>query len=528
MQLQTNDIIFHNWKVKNVIGVGSFGTVYEIEREEFGHIYRAAAKVISIPDESERGHNVLRQGMTEENIIEYYRSLVEDIIKECDLMECMKGDSHIVSYEDHYVEQSENGKRWTIYIRMELLKPLLAYIADGAGTLKRKEVVRLGIDICQGLETCQKFNIVHRDIKLENIFVSDTGHYKLGDFGISKVMEESENAVSQKGTRFYMAPEIVHGKKYDARVDIYSLGLVLFRLMNDNRAPFLPQYPEMIRLQDKEEALQRRLAGEKIPNPCNADEYLGSIIKKACSFHPEKRYQNPEDMRKDLIGILEGDRKVYPKISVKEDAFPFRQNTMTETITKTLCVQDSVGIYSLIHCEEAGKKHRKSWLREKAFKTKSIIILLVGVFIIFATGARKISEYHRSVVVAGLIDNMETKEKSFARYVNSEIVSEGRKAASEAFRQYWLIVPKVEGLAEAEAVERLTEAGYTAENIQISYIYSNETEKGVVTAQNTPNGTQARRNSTIAIHVGLGKKPSAVFKSKGNEEDSGWIWKAID
>lgn len=302
MHLQVNETIFHNWKIKKVIGEGSFGVVYEIEREEFGRVYKAAAKVISIPKDQYDYRDVLDDDMTEENVTAYYRSLVDDIIGECDLMERMKGDSHIVSYEDHHVVKEDNGLKWTIYIRMELLTPLVSCIKDRR--LKQKDIVQLGIDMCRGLETCEKFNVIHRDIKPENIFISDTNNYKLGDFGISKALERSEMAVSKKGTQLYMAPEVYRGDQYDATVDIYSLGLVLFRLMNNNRAPFLPPAPEMIYYQDKEMALHKRLMGEPIPRPCNANDDFSRVIQKACSFQPKDRYQTPREMRRELEEVL--------------------------------------------------------------------------------------------------------------------------------------------------------------------------------------------------------------------------------
>lgn len=324
MQLHENDTIFHNWKIKKIIGEGSFGTVYEIEREEFGRTYKAAAKVISIPKNQSDYMDILDEGMTEENVTEYYRSLVDDIIGECDLMERMKGDSHIVSYEDHHVGMMADGMKWTIYIRMELLKPLGIYMKENPFT--QKDVIQLGIDLCRGLETCQKFNVIHRDIKPENIFVSDAHNYKLGDFGISKVMGRSEMAVSKKGTQVYMAPEVYRGEQYDTTVDIYSLGIVLFRLMNNNRTPFLPSYPTPIRFKDKEAALQKRLMGEPIPKPCNASEKFAEVIQKACSFKAKDRYQKPHELRKVLESLLEEDieneiieEKTTPFIDVEAD-----------------------------------------------------------------------------------------------------------------------------------------------------------------------------------------------------------------
>ena len=88
-----------------------------------------------------------------------------------------------------------------------------------------------------------RYHVVHRDIKPENIFVSATGDFKLGDFGIARTIEKTTFGMSKKGTYPYMAPEIYQGKESDILVDMYSLGLVMYRMLNDNRLPFFPEYP---------------------------------------------------------------------------------------------------------------------------------------------------------------------------------------------------------------------------------------------------------------------------------------------
>ncbi len=302
MGLQNNDTIFHDWKIKRIIGEGSFGTVYEIEKKEEFRTYRAAAKVISIPKNQQDYRQVMSEEMSHENVTTYYKSLVDDVLKECDLMERMKGDSHIVSYEDHHVIREKDKIGWTIQIRMELLRPLIDYMDENE--VRVQDVIKLGIDICQGLETCEKFHVIHRDIKPDNIFISDIGNYKLGDFGVSKVLERSEVAVSKKGTQLFMAPEVYRGDQYDATVDLYSLGLVLFRLLNYNRLPFYPEYPNPQLYQDKEIALRKRMSGEPIPYPHFGGEKLGKIIQKACSFQSEDRYQSPSEMRAELEKLM--------------------------------------------------------------------------------------------------------------------------------------------------------------------------------------------------------------------------------
>ena len=217
-------------------------------------------------------------------------------------MSKLKGNTNIVSYEDHAVIPNKDQIGWNIYIRMELLTPLFQYTKEHP--LSVRDVIQLGIDMCKAIEICQKYNIIHRDIKPENIFVSDMGNYKLGDFGISRQMEKTALEFSKKGTYSYMAPEVYKGKKYNSTVDIYSLGIVLYRFLNNNRLPFLPPYPQKIRYSDRNKALIMRTSGEEIPKPCNAEGRLAEIVLKACAYDPKERYESARDMRKALESIL--------------------------------------------------------------------------------------------------------------------------------------------------------------------------------------------------------------------------------
>lgn len=301
-QYRKYEPIFGAWYLKRLIGEGGFGKVFEIERRDFGQVYRAALKVITIPQEKGEIDNLHSEGMSNENVSGYYKNYAQDIISEFALLSKLKGNSYIVSYEDHTAIPHEDNIGWDILARMELLTPLTQYMEQHA--LSPQEVAKIGIDICRALEVCGKYNIIHRDIKPENIFVSELGTFKLGDFGIARQMARSQSVLSKKGTFIYMAPELYKEEKSDATVDIYSLGLVLYRLCNKNRMPFLPPYPQMITYQDREESLKKRISGEKMPAPADADKELSSIILKACSYKAHDRWQTPAELREALENYL--------------------------------------------------------------------------------------------------------------------------------------------------------------------------------------------------------------------------------
>ena len=294
--------VFGGWRIQRELGKGSYGTVYEIQRVDFGNVYKAALKVITVPQSEAELQSALAEGMTRSQAERYFYGVVEDITHESAIMSNLKGTANIVSYEDHAVIRHENGMGWDILIRMELLHPLLPYVYQHP--MARRDIIKLGIDICKALELCQRYNVIHRDIKPENIFISDNGDYKLGDFGIARTIERTTSGLSKKGTYSYMAPEVYAGKEYGFSVDTYSLGLVLYRMLNKNRGPFLPQPPEAITFASREQALARRISGEPLPRPFYGEGRLGEIVLKACAFDPKDRYSSPQQMRQELEAIL--------------------------------------------------------------------------------------------------------------------------------------------------------------------------------------------------------------------------------
>ena len=300
------DRAWNGYKIEAELGEGAFGKVYRISRKEFGHSFDFAVKILEVPRNQDEVKMVRNEGLTEDSVESYFYSMVEEIVAEFTLMYQLKGNSNIVSYEDHAVIPKEHEFGWVIFIRMELLRGFSDIL--NSETLTQRDYLKLGMDMCRALEECEKFNIIHRDIKPQNIFRSDFGHYKLGDFGIARQMEKTSAALSRKGTPSYMAPEVYQGRPYDRTVDIYSLGILLYRCLNNNRTPFLPPYPKPLVFADIERANMARLSGQEMPDPCNASPALSRIIKKACAYLPKDRYQSALSLRREL-------KKIYDELA---------------------------------------------------------------------------------------------------------------------------------------------------------------------------------------------------------------------
>lgn len=290
------------WYITKKIGKGSFGTVFEIERRDYANM-KSALKVITIPSspsdlKSFRNDNF---DMDDESIKKYFYSFVDEFMQEFQLMSTLKGNNNVVAIEDYDVKAHRDDIGWDIFIRMELLTPLNEYFTKHR--LDSDTVIKIGIDMCKALEGCKKHNIIHRDIKPSNIFVSETGDFKLGDFGVARTMEKTTGELSKKGTYIYMAPEVFKSENYGASADIYSLGIVMYKLLNNNLEPFRTEKTPT----DLERSMAMRMQNAKMPPPVNADKRLADIVLKACAYDPAQRYRDPAQLRRDLEKLVSSD-----------------------------------------------------------------------------------------------------------------------------------------------------------------------------------------------------------------------------
>lgn len=295
--------IWPEWNICQKIASGAYGTVCSATRTDHNVESCAAIKIISIPSNEAELYQLSCEGLDFDASRTYLREIVNNFVNEIRLMVSLEGSPNIVNVQDYYVFEKKSEIGWYIYIRMELLTPFDVYAYNRR--FSEEEVIRLGCDICTALEICEKQNIIHRDIKPGNILVHKTGVFKLGDFGIAKKLESINDGLSQKGTKNYAAPEVIAGLKYDSRVDIYSLGLVLYRLMNNNKMPFLND-KQSYSPDELATAVERRVHGENFKAPSDASPYMAEVILKACSFDPSKRFSTASEMKQALISVANG------------------------------------------------------------------------------------------------------------------------------------------------------------------------------------------------------------------------------
>ncbi len=335
-----------SWILEEFIGQGSSGKVFKISKEEWGFKYESALKVISIPSDEQYREATSTLGKDETLLKPYFEDAVKSIIKEIVMLYNLRGNSNIVSYEDHKVEIYKDKVGWDILIRMEYLMPLNKYIHSHNITIG--EIISIGMDICSALDTCSKKGIIHRDIKDDNIFVSKDKNFKLGDFSIARELIRGISA-SIRGTPLYIAPEVFKGEVYDSRADMYSLGLVLYKLLNSTRFPFMPPYPAKIKIKNSEDALDKRLSGTPLPPPCNGNEPLGKVVLKMCEYRPENRFDSHLVAREAL-------KEIYcslPDYERHEIVLPGANEDNNKTLNNVShTVQDTVLLDNIIQADK--------------------------------------------------------------------------------------------------------------------------------------------------------------------------------
>ena len=290
--------VWSDWSIGEKLGEGSFGQVYFVQKERLGVVQKAAVKVVRIPkSDDEVGEIKAAYGLTEDQLKDFFYPEVIKYKEEIQLMQTLGENANIVQVQDFEIMEDPSGRLgWYILIRMELLESLDAFIKREK--LYVGDVVNMAMDILEGIKECENHNIIHRDIKTANLFRNKKGIYKLGDFGIARDTSASSRSLSHKGTDNYMAPEVYQGKRYSQNIDLYALGIVIYKLLNKNRLPFLGE--ERLTSRSIERAFQLRQQGEEIPRALECSERLHEIIKKMCAYNPEERYQSAQEVLNDL------------------------------------------------------------------------------------------------------------------------------------------------------------------------------------------------------------------------------------
>lgn len=315
---------------------GRYEIIEKLGEGGMANVYKARCKIlkrfISI--------KILKQELTNDE--EFVRKFKDEAMEVAKL-----SNNNIVKVYDIGTEENIH------YIVMEYIdgKTLKEYISD-AGFLSIKLALDFSIQICNALAVAHDINLIHRDVKSQNILVSNSGEIKVTDFGIAKSSDSATITNSGKilGSAYYISPEQAKGGFVDCRSDIYSLGVVLYEMFT-GKLPFTQGTPVNIALQhiqvDPTEPIE---LNSKLPMGIN------NLIIKCLQKNPALRYQNIKDIRNDLVAIQNNKKYVVSKYNM----------------TDSTMVMDPLKIDDIAK----GNKIKKNGL------IKSIVILLISFVIV--------------------------------------------------------------------------------------------------------------------------------------------------
>lgn len=330
------------------------------------------------------------------------------------------------------------------YMVMELVngKTLKEYIKKNQH-LPWQESCNYAIQIGQGIQAAHERNIIHRDIKPQNIIMDSSGTLKVTDFGIAKAME-SDKAIAggtAMGSVHYISPEQARGGYTDFRSDIYSLGIVLYEMLA-GRVPFDGDNPVSVALMHiEEEPINVKCVNMDVPSD------LAYVTMKAINRDPDKRYQNMQDFIDDLRAVLAGET-----LPSKEIGIIYSEDNDMDNKTKKDVNQRELRLR---------EKSRENIMKKKTERN--------AVMLAFATALAFV------LVILGII----------------------LLVANPLSKK----VPDFVGLTVEEANLEARKSGY---GVELEYEYNDTVEKDVVIRQDPDAGTTLDKHEKITLYVSDG------------------------
>lgn len=234
---------------------------------------------------------------------------VEDVYKETKILSMMHH-PNIIGYRCSFIEKN------VFHIVMEYADggDLSQKIQDAAASntlFDEEQILAWFVQICLAVKHCHNRKVLHRDLKTQNVFLMKDGTVKLGDFGIAKTLDQTAQMVQTAiGTPYYLSPEICQGKKYNAKSDIWSLGVILYELCT-LKHPFDA---------NNINALVTKIVRSK-PSPISKDyslklrKLVEELLKKTPSNRPDIKKLLEKDILKSRIGKFLAPEEVKAEFS---------------------------------------------------------------------------------------------------------------------------------------------------------------------------------------------------------------------
>lgn len=451
------------------------------------------------------------------------------------------------------------------YIVMELAEgiTLKEYIRK-KGYLSPKETVEISTQIASAISHAHKNHIIHRDIKPQNILVSDTGIIKVTDFGIAKAT--SSNTVTSTATAMgsvhYISPEQAKGRFCDEKSDIYSLGITMYEMVTGH-VPFDHENGVTIALMHlQNEITPPSQIRDGIPDS------LEKIILKCTMKKPEERYQTADDLIADLRLVFEDTSGGYVGVVPAIDDSPtimIDQNELTQRINtpkkdqkiqqeEPLKDEEQNAYLDEDDEEESGMNSKiEKLVIVLAAVVGAIILISIIVFVVKSSGVFKSGKSTTTTSIGTTAESNDTESKKYtvdnyigmslsaarekidgkfkikveeeysADYAKGLVIRQDPESDTELEEGKTLTlvvskgtrtedkvsVPEVVGKMESSAKSELEAAGL---KVSVKTKYSTDVAKGKVISQSPGSGNQVTKNSTVVITVSQGEKPETMVR----------------
>ena len=396
------------------------------------------------------------------------------------------------------------------FIVMELIEgiTLKDYIAS-KGMLDIKEAINIALQVAKGLECAHERNIVHRDVKPQNIIISVDGTVKVADFGIAKATTEETINAFALGSVHYISPEQAKGAYTDIRSDIYSLGVSLYEMIS-GRVPFNGENAVAVALAHVEEVV----TPPSIYNSKISPE-LETIVLKCMQKSPDRRYQNLKELIRELQNLLiqrndtsaevDSQTRMIDKSDIVSINSIRRDNAVPSNRTDDSYVEEREEEEKEFEDEVKDKKKKKTATKDKDVdkedkKMDSIMTALgAGIAVIIV------------VVILFFIIRFSGWTPFPKNEESKNIIStESSRAESETSVKADVEVPNITELPQEVAKTRLE--SLSLKMAVASSKYDDEISKDYIISQNPYPKAKVSKGDTVEVVISLGKEPIDLSK----------------
>ena len=396
------------------------------------------------------------------------------------------------------------------FIVMELIEgiTLKDYIAS-KGMLDIKEAINIALQVAKGLECAHERNIVHRDVKPQNIIISVDGTVKVADFGIAKATTEETINAFALGSVHYISPEQAKGAYTDIRSDIYSLGVSLYEMIS-GRVPFNGDNAVAVALAHVEEVV----TPPSIYNSKISPE-LETIVLKCMQKSPDRRYQNLKELIRELQNLLiqrndtsaevDSQTRMIDKSDIVSINSIRRDNAVPLNRTDDSYVEEREEEEEEFEDEVKDKKKKKTATKDKDVdkedkKMDSIMTALgAGIAVIIV------------VVILFFIIRFSGWTPFPKNEESKNIIStESSSAESETSVKADVEVPNITELPQEVAKTRLE--SLSLKMAVASSKYDDEISKDYIISQNPYPKAKVSKGDTVEVVISLGKEPIDLSK----------------